>query len=81
MDVSGPKTNTEVRRVRTTVDLPDGMLDKACKLLGTKTKREAIERALEDAMRAARADEIRAKLGTYRIDMTREDILRLREMD
>lgn len=79
--MSGPKTNTEVRRVRTTVDLPDGMLDAACKLMGTKTKREAIERALEDAMRAARADEIRAKLGTYRIDMTREDILRLRGMD
>lgn len=67
--------------MRTTVDLPDGMLDAACKLMGTKTKREAIERALEDAMRAARADEIRAKLGTYRIDMTREDILRLRGMD
>lgn len=70
-----------MRAVRTTVDLPEDKLQEAQRLLGTKTKRETLERALDEAIRAAKADEIRAKLGTYRIDLTREDILELRKTD
>lgn len=70
-----------MRAVRTTVDLPEDKLQEAQRLLGTKTKRETLERALDEAIRAAKADEIRAKLGTYRIDLTPEDILELRKTD
>ena len=43
--------------------------------------RETLGESLDDDDTcAARADEIRAKLGTYRIDMTREELLRWRKM-
>lgn len=67
--------------MRTTIDLPEEKPEEARRLLGTKTKCERLERALDEAIRAAKADEIRAKLGTYRIDLTREDILKLRKTD
>jgi len=40
-----------------------------------RATREVSEKLPDEAMRAARADGICAKLGAYRIDMTREELL------
>jgi len=45
---------------------------------GVKTKREAIERGLRELVRRKNLEALRQELGTYDLDMTLEELERLR---
>ena len=79
--MSDPKANTEERVVRTTLALPEGLMSDARRATGAKTKRETVLRALQAVVRQEKQDEFRARIGTFRLGMTREELLRWREME
>jgi len=63
---------------RLTVTIDDDLLEDARRLLGTRTKREAIVVALEDAVRRTRLLDTIAHRGMVQLDMSREELLKLR---
>ena len=65
--------------MRTTIVLDQKILQDAREALGTRTIRETVELALREATRRKRLEELIASLGTWEIDMTLEELLRLRE--
>jgi Arc/MetJ family transcription regulator len=64
---------------RMTVTIDDGLLEDARRVLGTRTKREAIVLALEDAVRRRRLKDAIAHRGRIQLDLTRDELFRLRE--
>lgn len=68
-----------VMLMRTTVDLDDKLVKEAMELLGTKTKRAAIQRALEELIHQKRRERLRAKLGKLRLDLSLEELERTRQ--
>ena len=71
----------EVSAVRTTIDLPSDLLDEAMELGATRTKRETVIAALREYVRRRQIEGFRSRLGTYDIDLTLEDLERLRADD
>ena len=67
--------------MRTTLDLPEKLVEDAQRLGYTRTKREAVVAALEEFVRAKRRAELIATLGTMRINLTHEDLRAMREGD
>lgn len=65
--------------MRRTIVLDDRVLQQAREALGTRTIRETVELALQEAVRRRRLEELRQSFGTWEIDMTLEELLRLRE--
>lgn len=65
--------------MRTTIVLDPKILADAREALGTRTIRETVELALREATRRKRLQELRESLGTWDIDITLEELLRLRE--
>ena len=65
--------------MRTTLELDEGLVREAMRLLGVKTKREAVRRALEAVIAEKRRERLRAKLGRLELDLTLEDLARMRE--
>ncbi len=61
-------------RMRTTLDLKENLVQEAMRLLGVKTKREAIERALQALIAQARRERLRAKLGRFDLALTLEQL-------
>lgn len=54
-------------------------LEEAREALGTNTIRATVEVALKEATRTRRVEEFWNSFGTWEIDLTREELLRLRE--
>ncbi|MBF8268103.1 MAG: Antitoxin of type system, VapB [Dehalococcoidia bacterium] len=50
--------------MRTTVDIEEGLLEELVKLTGEKSKKKALNKALEEYIRRKRIQELRAALGT-----------------
>jgi Arc/MetJ family transcription regulator len=67
--------------VRTTVDLPSGLLEEAMELAGTETKKETIVTAVREYVRWLQREALISELGHYKLDMTQEDLERLRADD
>ena len=67
--------------MRTTVDLPDGLLDEAQRRCDFPTKREAVVAALEEMINKARREEFVRRLGTFDYDFTLEDLKKMRASD
>ncbi len=65
--------------MRTTLELDEGLVREAMRLLGVKTKREAVRRALEAVIAEKRRERLRAKLGRLELDLTLEDLAKMRE--
>ena len=65
--------------MRTTIVLDEKILEDAREALGTRTIRETVELALREATRRKRLEELIESLGTGEIDITLEELLRLRE--
>jgi len=65
--------------MRTTLELDEGLVREAMRLLGVKTKREAVRRALEAVIAEKRRERLRARLGRLELDLTLEDLARMRE--
>lgn len=67
--------------MKTTLDIPNGLINEAMRLAGAKTKRAAVLAALDDFSRRGRMREMAMRLGNSDTFMTAEDLesLRLQE--
>lgn len=61
--------------MRTTLDLPEGLIDEARVALGLSSKTETIVYALREVIRRRHLEELKAMFGTIKIDI---DIARSR---
>lgn len=57
--------------MRTTLDVPDNLLEEARKLLGFKSKTDTVTLALRDLIRRRRLEELKAMMGSVRLDIDR----------
>ena len=64
--------------MKTTVVIDDDLLREAIEVAGVKTKRDAIELALRELVRLKNREALIRELGTYDLDMTLEELERLR---
>jgi Arc/MetJ family transcription regulator len=64
--------------VRTTLDLDEELLAEAKRLTKAKTKKAVVEEALSELVRARRIEQLRKMLGTDAIDLTPEELRRMR---
>jgi len=67
--------------MRRTVVIDDELLDEAQKALGTSGIRETVEAGLREAIRRRRLNELRQALGTIDLDLSLEDLWRMRDAD
>jgi Arc/MetJ family transcription regulator len=55
--------------MRTTLDLPDDLLEEARKLLGFKSKTDTVVLSLRELIRRRRIEELKALLGAVKLDI------------
>jgi len=67
--------------MRTTLDLPEELVEDARRLAGMRTKREAVVRALEEFVQAKRRAELIGMLGKTKMAVTQDDLEAMREDD
>ena len=58
-----------MNRMRTTLDLPDGLVEEAQRLLGFKSKTDTVVLALREVIRRSRIEELKSLLGTIELDV------------
>jgi Arc/MetJ family transcription regulator len=58
-----------LHRMRTTLDLPDGLVEEAQRLLGFKSKTDAVVVSLQDLIRRKRIEELKSMLGDLQLDV------------
>jgi len=66
--------------MRSTIDLPEGLLSEAQRLTGLKTKREVVAMALDELVRRRRLEDLRTRIGQG-FDLTQEDLEQMRADD
>jgi Arc/MetJ family transcription regulator len=64
--------------MKTTVVIDDNLLRDAIKAAGVRTKREAIEMGLRELVRKRNLNALKEELGTYDLDLSVEELERLR---
>ena len=64
--------------MRRTVVIDDDLLREARQVLGTSGVRETVEAGLREAVRRHRIEQLRRSLGKIDIDLTGEELMRLR---
>ncbi|MBI4330604.1 MAG: type II toxin-antitoxin system VapB family antitoxin [Chloroflexi bacterium] len=64
--------------MKTTVVIDEKILEEAMKAANVKTKREAIEVALLELIRKKKRDGLMEALGTFKVDLTLEELEKLR---
>jgi len=55
--------------MRTTLDIPENLLDEARRLLGFKSKTDTVVLSLRELVRRRRIDELKELLGSVRLDL------------
>lgn len=65
--------------MRRTVLIDDKLLEEARHALGTKSIRETVAAGLREAIRRRRLEELRRSLGTVHMELTPEELARLRD--
>ena len=65
-------------RGRLTLEIDDSLMREALELSDAGTKTGVIEEALREFVRARRIKQLRGMIGTYEIDLTLEDLRRMR---
>ncbi|MBI5379338.1 MAG: type II toxin-antitoxin system VapB family antitoxin [Nitrospirae bacterium] len=63
---------------KTTVVINEKLIEEAVRASGAKTKREAIEAGLRELVRRATREAFRKELGTFDLDLTLNELKRLR---
>jgi len=71
----------EVYMRKTTVLIDEGLLKAAAESIGTRTKKETIEAGLLSLVRQHNKEKLRKELGTFDIDLTLEELERLRNAE
>lgn len=64
--------------MRTTVIIDEDLLSQAMKATGVKTKRETIEIGLRELVRKSNMAALRQELGTFDLELSPEELERLR---
>lgn len=64
---------------RTTLFIDEKLIDEARRLTKLRTKREVVEEGLRELIRKKNRETLRNELGTYDIELTPEELERLRE--
>ena len=64
---------------KTTVVIDDELLQTAIKVIGAKSKKEAIERGLRELVHKKNIQALRKELGTFDIDLTLTKLEKLRK--
>jgi len=64
---------------RMTFEINEALLEEARQILGVRTKREAIEQALQELVRQQRRRAIQAHAGQVELELTQETLRVLRE--
>lgn len=67
--------------MRTTIDLEDGLVEAAIRESGKRSKKAAVEEAIREYVNARRREALISRFGSGDIDMTLEDLWRLRGCD
>ena len=67
--------------MRTTVDLPADLMARAMELSPLRTKREVLTAALDEHVKRLLREQLLQMLGTGFLDMTQEDLERMRSDD
>jgi Arc/MetJ family transcription regulator len=68
--------------MKTTIDIPEGMMDEVMQFTGAKTKRAAVVTALEHFNRLKRLAKLNARVrGQFRDFMTQDDLKAMRAAD
>jgi Arc/MetJ family transcription regulator len=62
--------------MRTTLDLPDRLIDEARLALGFKSKTDTVIHALREVVRRGRADELKALVGHVQFDFDPTELRR-----
>ncbi len=65
--------------MKTTIDIPEQLLQEAMANLNAATKREAVVTALEEFNRRRRAEKVIAMFGTFKNMMTQKELRKMRE--
>ena len=60
--------------MRTTIDLPDGLIEDVARLTGTRKKKDALRIALEEYVRNKRIEALLALPGTVDFDYVRPEM-------
>jgi Arc/MetJ family transcription regulator len=55
--------------MRTTLDLPEPLIEEARRLLGFKSKTDTVVVSLQDLVRRKRIEELKAMLGTVKLEL------------
>ncbi len=66
---------------KTTVLIDEELLEAAAESIGARTKKETIEAALLSLVRQYNRGKLRKELGTFDIDLTSEELERLRNAE
>ena len=65
--------------MRRTVVIDDKLLEEARRVVGTKGVRDTVAAGLREAIRRRRLEELRRSLGKLELDLTPEELARLRD--
>jgi len=68
----------ERSRMKTTIVINEELLREAMKVAGVKTKRETIEVGLRELVRRRNLEALKEELGTFDLDLSLEELERLR---
>ncbi len=63
---------------KTTVVIDDKLMNEAIKVVGAKTKREVIEKGLKELIETRNREALRKELGTYELNLSLDELKRLR---
>ena len=66
---------------KTTVELDEELLQRAKEAIGSRTKRETIETALQELVKRHQRELLIQEMGTYDLDLTQDDIDKMRGND
>jgi len=72
---------TQEAQLRRTVVIDDELLEDAQRALGTSGIRETVEAGLREAVHRRRLQELREAMGMFSLDLTAEDLQRLRDAE
>jgi Arc/MetJ family transcription regulator len=65
--------------MRTTIDINEKLLKKVKSILGVKTKKDAVEYSLEFLIREKQRERLRRKIGKTDLDLTLDELEKIRE--
>jgi Arc/MetJ family transcription regulator len=63
---------------KTTVEIDEKLLSRAMEISGAKTKKKVIEIGLKKLIKSMNRDQLKKELGTYDIDLSLEDLEKMR---